>query len=324
MAGQYGAEIEATQCMDSSDLKSSAILFKHAGKVRDVYILKDKIVLVSTDRQSAFDRAIATIPCKGQVLTETSVWWFNETQHIIPNHLISNPAPAAIVCEKCTVFPIEFVVRGYITGSTNTSMWTHYANGVRNYCGNLLADGWKKHQKLPKIMVTPTTKDAVHDELISPEAIVAQQLMTQEDWDYCAQKSIELFEFGQQVSASRGLILVDTKYEFGRDAQGVIRLIDEIHTPDSSRYWIGATYEERMNEGQAPDHIDKEFLRLWFKEHSDPYKDQVLPIAPKELLVEVARRYISLYEMITEKKFVFHSGHPHERLQAKCESLFGN
>lgn len=319
----YRSKIEKSKCLEGSDLQSAKIVSKHAGKVRDVYVVDDKVLLISTDRQSAFDRAIAHVPCKGQVLTKTSVWWFNATSHIIPNHMVDHPDPAVMVCKPCRVFPIEFVVRGYITGSTNTSMWTHYAKGVRNFCGNVLQDGWKKHQKLPGIMVTPTTKDTKHDELIDPERIIAENHMSKEDWEFCSSKAIELFKYGQQIALSRGLLLVDTKYEFGRDEKtGEILLIDEIHTPDSSRYWIASSYEERMKNGEAPEHIDKEFLRLWFKEHCDPYKDTILPQAPMDLIFELARRYIMLYEMITGETFEFNTdgSDPQERLQQNLKS----
>ncbi|KAG7381132.1 hypothetical protein PHYPSEUDO_006413 [Phytophthora pseudosyringae] len=276
------------------------------GKVRDVYVFEDRVLLVSTDRQSAFDRALASVPFKSRVLTLTSVWWFNQTKHIVANHLLGVPHPSAVLCKKCTVFPVEFVVRGYITGSTSTSMWTNYNNGSRDFCGHKLQDGYKQHQKLPQNLVTPTTKDDEHDELISGVEIVRSGLMTQEQWDYCEKKTLELFAFGQEQAAERGLILVDTKYEFGYDeAAGEILLIDEIHTPDSSRYWLADSYEQRMAEEKSPENIDKEFLRLWFKEHCNPYNDEVLPEAPKELVSELSRRYILLYELITGSEFEF-------------------
>ncbi|CAI5717498.1 hypothetical protein KXD40_006284 [Peronospora effusa] len=275
------------------------------GKVRDVYVFEDRVLLVSTDRQSAFDRALASVPFKSRVLTLTSVWWFNQTKHIVANHLLDVPHPSAMMCKKCSVFPVEFVVRGYITGSTSTSMWTNYKNGSRDFCGHKLQDGYKQHQKLPENLVTPTTKDE-HDELISGLEIVRSGRMTQEQWNYCEKKTLELFAFGQEQAAKRGLILVDTKYEFGLDeTTGNILLIDEIHTPDSSRYWLADTYEACMAAGKSPDNIDKEFLRLWFKEHCDPYKDTELPKAPKELVSELSRRYILLYELITDSVFEF-------------------
>ncbi|KAE9302516.1 Phosphoribosylaminoimidazole-succinocarboxamide synthase [Phytophthora rubi] len=276
------------------------------GKVRDVYVFEDRVLLVSTDRQSAFDRALASVPFKSRVLTLTSVWWFDQTQHIVANHLLGVPHPSAMLCKKCTVFSVEFVVRGYITGSTSTSMWTNYKNGSRDFCGHKLPDGFKQHQKLPENLVTPTTKDDEHDELISGAEVVSSGRMTQEQWDFCEKKTLELFAFGQEQAAKRGLILVDTKYEFGLDeATGEILLIDEIHTPDSSRYWLADSYEQRMAEGKSPENIDKEFLRLWFKERCDPYNDAVLPEAPKELVSELSRRYILLYELITGSTFEF-------------------
>ena len=278
---------------------------KRTGKVRDQYDLGDKIALITTDRQSAFDRVLASIPFKGQVLNLTSAWWFEQTKHIIDNQVIDIPDPNVTLAKKCKVFPIEFVVRGYITGSTSTSLWTVYNNGSRDYCGNALEEGLVKNQKLDANMLTPTTKEVDHDRPISPEDIVKEGWMNQEDWDYCSGKALELFSFGQEKAAANGMILVDTKYEMGRDSDGNIVLIDEIHTPDSSRYWIAETYDERMNAGEEPQNIDKEFLRLWFMDNCDPYNDEVLPEAPNELVTELSSRYIYLYETITGGLFPF-------------------
>lgn len=278
---------------------------KYQGKVRDTYDLGDKLILVTTDRLSAFDRVLASVPCKGQVLNLTSAWWFEQTESIIPNHVIAIPDPNVTIAKKCEVFPIEFVVRGYITGTTSTSLWTQYNSGVRDYCGIHFKDGLRKNERLATPVITPTTKDKEHDRPISPKEIVSEGWMTQADWDACREAAMRLFQFGSETAAKHGLILVDTKYEMGRDADGNIMLIDEIHTPDSSRYWLSAHYEERFSAGKEPDNIDKEFLRLWFKEHCDPYKDAVLPAAPEELIVTLASRYIQLYEMITGKTFPF-------------------
>ena len=234
---------ELDNCLTKTTLPAGN---KKLGKVRDQYDLGDKIVLITTDRQSAFDRVLASIPFKGQVLNQTSVWWFNQTKNIIPNHLIKTPDPNVIIAKKCSVFPIEFVVRGYITGSTNTSLWTVYNSGDREYCGNTLPEGLIKNQKLKNNMLTPTTKDVHHDRPISPDEIVSEGLMDLEDWEYCSSVALELFSFGQHQAAKHGLILVDTKYEMGRDEDGNILLIDEIHTRDSSRYWINESYEKRM------------------------------------------------------------------------------
>ena len=278
---------------------------KKTGKVRDQYDLGDKDALITTDRQSAFDRILASVPFKGQVLNLTSAWWFDQTKDIIPNQVIDVPDPNVTLAKKCDVFPIEFVVRGYITGSTSTSLWTVYNNGNRTYCGNDLPEGLVKNQKLDGNMLTPTTKEEHHDRPIAPDEIVNEGWMTQEDWDYCSKKALELFAFGQKKAAENEMILVDTKYEMGRDAEGTIRLIDEIHTPDSSRYWIAKTYDERMAVGQEPQNIDKEFLRLWFVDNCDPYNDETLPAAPEELVTELSSRYIYLYETITGEVFPF-------------------
>jgi len=298
--GRIKAELNNTLTETSLSGRS-----KKTGKVRDQYDLGDQVALITTDRQSAFDRVLASIPFKGQVLNLTSAWWFSQTKHIIPNQVISVPDPNVTLAKKCEVFSIEFVVRGYITGSTSTSLWTVYNNGDREYCGNILSEGLKKNQKLEANMLTPTTKEEHHDRPIAPPEIVSEGWMSQEDWDYCSQKALALFAFGQQKAAEHGLILVDTKYEMGRDTDGTIRLIDEIHTPDSSRYWIAETYDERMSAGQEPQNIDKEFLRLWFVDNCDPYNDKTLPDAPDELVAELSSRYIYLYETITGKAFPF-------------------
>lgn len=278
---------------------------KYQGKVRDTYDLGDKLILVTTDRQSAFDRVIAAVPYKGQVLNLTSAWWFEQTESIVPNHVLAIPDPNVVIAKKCSVFPIEFVVRGYITGTTSTSLWTQYAKGVRNYCGIQFPEGLKKNQRLDEPVLTPTTKDKEHDRPISPAEIVSEGWMTQADWDEASAAALKLFHFGMEVAAKHGLILVDTKYEFGRDADGRIILVDEIHTPDSSRYWLSHNYAERLAQGKEPDNIDKEFLRLWFVDHCDPYQDKELPQAPQDLIVTLASRYVQLYEMITGKKFSF-------------------
>ncbi|MFT4693718.1 MAG: fusion protein PurCD [Francisella sp.] len=277
---------------------------KYVGKVRDMYFVGDKSILVSTDRQSAFDRSLGFIPFKGEVLAQSSVWWFKKTSHIVKNHLIASPDANVVIAKKAKVLPIEFVVRGYITGSTSTSLWTHYEKGSRDYCGNKLADGLKKNQKLPQNIITPTTKEPDHDRPISVEDILKEGWLTQEQWDFASHKALELFDFGQKIASEHDLILADTKYEFGVDEiTGEIILIDEIHTPDSSRFWLKDSYEESFEKGQEPENIDKEFFRLWFAKHCDPYKDAVLPQAPQELVVELSQKYITLYEMITGETF---------------------
>lgn len=291
-----------SQCLISTSLKRGSL---YSGKVRDSYDLGDTLVLITTDRQSAFDRIVASIPFKGQVLNETGAWWFEQTKDIIANHALSFPDPNVTIAKKCKPFPIEFVVRGFITGSSSTSLWTNYEQGQRDYCGITFPDGMKKNEKLQKPVITPTTKEEDHDRPISPAKIIAEGWMKKEHWDYASQKAIELFEFGQRKASENGLVLVDTKYEMGLSPEGKITLIDEIHTPDSSRYWIQETLEERLSANQEPENIDKEFLRLWFKENCDPYKDETLPKAPDDLVAELSLRYILLYEMITGKNFNF-------------------
>ncbi len=293
---------------------------KYKGKVRDVYVVEDKIFLISTDRQSAFDRNLTNIPFKGQVLTQTSAFWFEKTKDIIQNHVVDVPDPNVVVCKKLKVFPVEVVVRGYITGVTSTSAWTAYEQGERNFCGNILPEGLKKNQKFETPIITPTTKSEEHDEKISGEEIVKKGLMTREQWDFVSDKALKLFERGQEIAASHGIILVDTKYEFGYDSEGNIFLIDEIHTPDSSRFWIKESYEGRFDKGEEPENIDKEFLRLWFKEHCDPYKDKKLPDAPEELVVELSKRYIQLYEMITGEKFEVSVGDVSSRIEKNLKN----
>ncbi len=289
------------ECVTATDLPLSA---KYPGKVRDTYDLGDgRLLLVTTDRQSGFDRMLGAIPFKGQVLNRTSLYWFDQTRGIVPNHVLSSPHANALIARKCEVLRIEFVVRGYMTGSTDTSIWTQYQKGIRNYCGHPLPEGMKKNQPLPANIVTPTTKEHAHDRPITGEEIVAEGWMTARQWETTSARALELFAFGQRLAAERGLILADTKYEFGIAPDGEVLLIDEIHTPDSSRYWLADSYAERLAAGQEPNMIDKEFFRLWFRERCDPYKDAVLPEPPDDLIAELASRYIQLFEKITGTAF---------------------
>ncbi|KAK2659859.1 hypothetical protein Ddye_006392 [Dipteronia dyeriana] len=294
-----------SDCLSETNLHLTvpALKSKIRGKVRDIYDAGDYLVLVTTDRQSAFDRILASIPFKGQVLNETSLWWFDQTRHITSNAVVSAPDKNVTIAKKCSVFPVEFVVRGFVTGSTDTSLWTVYKNGSRNYCGNTLPDGLVKNQKLHANILTPTTKAEDHDVPVTPDEIIKLGLMTEAELDEASRKALSLFEYGQRVALEHGLILVDTKYEFGKGSDGQILLIDEVHTPDSSRYWIAHSYEERFQNGLEPENVDKEFLRLWFRDHCNPYKDEVLPDAPEELICELSWRYIFLYETITKSRF---------------------
>lgn len=299
------AKESLSNCLSETRLDVSVPGLKsvNKGKVRDIYEGKDHLVLVTTDRLSAFDRVLASIPFKGQVLNDTSLWWFNNTKHITPNAVVCAPDRNVTIAKKCSVFPVEFVVRGFVTGSTDTSLWTVYSKGLRRYCGNDLPEGMAKNQKLQSNILTPTTKATDHDVPVSPDEIFELGLMTRDEYAEVSSKALELFAYGQQVALENGLLLVDTKYEFGKDVNGTIMLIDEVHTPDSSRYWVANSYEERFNAGREPENVDKEFIRLWFKEHCNPYEDKVLPEAPQELVCELAWRYIFLYETITNSKF---------------------
>lgn len=278
---------------------------KKTGKVRDIYDQGDKLILVTTDRHSSFDRIIAHVPWKGQVLNQITEFWMNEVADIIPNHLIKVPDPNVTVAKKCSMVPVEAVVRGYMTGVTSTSLWTHYQKGQRDFGNFQLPDGMHKNQQLLRPVFTPSTKEDAHDRSLSPEEIVHEGIMSREMITKVEKAAIALYERGAKIAADRGLILVDTKYEFGIDEHGTLTLIDEIHTPDSSRYWQKASYDERFEKGEEPEYFDKEFLRLWFRDHCDPYKDATLPEAPSELVDELSRRYIQMYEQITGMKFVY-------------------
>ena len=288
---------------------------KYIGKVRDVYNQEDKVILISTDRYSAFDRNLALIPCKGQVLTQVSKFWFEQTKDIIPNHVLDFPDPNVVVAKKCTVLPVEMVVRGYITGVTGTSLWTLYQKGERDFGDFTLSDGLHKNQKLDKPVITPTTKFETHDRPLTSKIILEEKIMTSEVWQKVSDTALKLFTRGQEVALNRGLILVDTKYEFGLTSNGEVILIDEIHTPDSSRYWQTSSYQTRINQGLEPENFDKEFLRLWFKENCDPYKDEKLPEAPTDMIAELSRRYVKICEQITGIPFVVETGDIEKRIE---------
>jgi phosphoribosylaminoimidazole-succinocarboxamide synthase len=278
---------------------------KHVGKVRDIYEQNSTLVLITTDRHSSFDRIIAHIPWKGQVLNQASAWWFERTKDIVPNHVLSIPDPNVTIAKKCSPLPVEAVVRGYLTGVTDTAAWTRYSAGQRNFGGATLPEGMRKNQKLPQPLFDPTTKEAMHDRTLTPEQMISEGFITSEMFDRVKATALALFARGQELAARNGLILVDTKYEFGTDEAGKLMLIDEIHTPDSSRYWQLDSYAPRFATGQEPEYFDKEFLRLWFREHCDPYRDATLPPAPPDLIQELSRRYIAMYEQITGTKFQY-------------------
>lgn len=276
---------------------------KYAGKVRDVYSQKDRSILIATDRQSAFDIAWCSIPLKGQALNQISAWWFSRIADIMPTHVIAVPDENACVVKKLEMLKVEIVVRGYLTGSTGTSAWVNYQKGVRNFCGNTLAEGMKKNQKFKETIITPTTKGE-HDELIDPAGILEQKLATKAQWDEIHEKALALFKRGQELAAKRGLVLVDTKYEMGLDAEGTITIADEVHTPDSSRYWLASSYEDRMAEGLEPESLDKEFFRLWLKDQGfNPTSSSSKPEITDDVRLMLAAKYIELHEKITGEAF---------------------
>jgi phosphoribosylaminoimidazole-succinocarboxamide synthase len=273
------------------------------GKVRDIYFQPDKLILVATDRHSSFDRIIAHIPNKGAVLNLSSAYWFRQTADIIPNHVIATPDPNVTVAKRVKPLAVEAVVRGYLTGTTSTSIWTRYSAGERQFGGLLLPGHLPKNARLPQPIFDPTTKEDTHDRSLSQDDLVKEGFVSREILDKVRETALALFRRGQNVAAQHGLILVDTKYEFGVDENGTLMLIDEIHTPDSSRYWKLGSYEERLARGEEPEYFDKEFLRIWFKDHCDPYKDKVLPEAPADMVAELSRRYIEIYQQLTGQKF---------------------
>lgn len=290
--------------LEETDFKLPGCQGVYHGKVRDVYDFGNRLMLVASDRYSAFDRILAKVPNKGALLTATSRWWFEQTAHIVQNHIISYPDPNVAYCHKYEVIPLEMVVRGYITGVTNTSLWHTYSEGQRDYGIFTLPDGLRKNDKLPEPVMTPTTKLEVHDRNLTPAEALAEGLLKDEVWQRASSLALELFRFGQQKAEAAGLYLVDTKYEFGLTTEGQIVLIDEIHTQDSSRYWLAETYDERVRNGQEPDNYDKEYMRLWFKERFDPYADAVAPTAPDDVIAELERRYQYVYEKLTGEPFV--------------------
>lgn len=277
---------------------------KHQGKVRDSYKLNGKRIIITTDRQSAFDKVLGFIPFKGQVLTAISVFWFDKTKDIIDNHLIAQPDPNVLLVKNCQVIPIEMVVRGYITGVTDTSIWGSYEKGERVIYGIKFPDDLEKNQKLPKPVVTPTTKaDKGHDERLTEKEILKRRIISPKIWKQMKTAALALFKRGQEICSSAGIILVDTKYEFGLDEEGKLVLVDEIHTPDSSRYWVMKTYKERFKKGLEPENYDKEPLRIWFKEHGYAGKGKI-PKMPPEFITKMSNLYIGIYERITGQKFI--------------------
>ncbi len=276
----------------------------YGGKVRDNYTIGDRRVIVVTDKVSAFDVVIGTIPFKGQVLNQMAEFWFKQTRDIVKNHMIKTIDPNVMLVRQADTLSVEMVVRAYITGVTKTSAWYNYEQGVRDFCGNQLPEGLRKDHKLGKVILTPSTKaeKGDHDESVSAEEVVRRGLVSKELMDQLSEISFKLFEVGSQLVAKQGMILVDTKYEFGLDKDGNIMLIDEIHTPDSSRFWFADTYQQLFDAGQEQRKIDKEYVRKWLADQG--YRgDGMPPILPPAVKIEAALRYIQAYEKITGQKF---------------------
>ena len=278
---------------------------KIEGKVRDNYVDGERRFIVVSDRVSCFDVVVGTIPFKGQVLNQIAAFWFEKTREIAPNHLVDVPDPNVSSVRECQLLPVEFVMRAHLTGSTKTSIWTAYERGDRTYCGHLLPDGMSRHEPLPEPLLTPTTKAPIgeHDEPISKAGILERGLITEAQYAEAERITAQLFTEGRRFSESRGLILVDTKYELGTDPEGRIIVIDEIHTPDSSRYWYRDRFEQALSRGEDPPPLDKDYVRRWLKEHGY-LGDGLPPELPDEIRCEAARTYIEAYETVTGSDFV--------------------
>jgi phosphoribosylaminoimidazole-succinocarboxamide synthase len=277
----------------------------YRGKVRDNYDLPDgRRIIIASDRISAFDRNLAAIPLKGQVLTQTAKFWFEATADICPNHVIEYPDPNVLVGRRLTILPVEIVVRDYLAGTTGTSILSLYKAGQREMYGIRLPDGMRDNERLPQTIITPTSKafHGGHDEPLTPAEIIEQGLLSQEQWRTVSDYALALFAKGREMARERGLILVDTKYEFGIDEAGRIMIADEIHTPDSSRYWFLESYQQRFEAGERPESFDKDFIRTWVVARCDPYKDEI-PEIPQDVVLETSRVYIDAFERITGQTF---------------------
>ena len=297
----------------------------YSGKVRDNYDLPDgRRVLIATDRLSAFDRILCAVPFKGQVLTQTARFWFEATADLCPNHVLEYPDPNVVIGRRLDILPVEVVVRGYLAGTTGTSVLTMYNAGQREMYGVQLPDGLRANQRLPAPILTPTSKafDGGHDEPLTPQDIVARGLLSAAQWSELSEYALALFARGQAMTAERGLILVDTKYEFGTDANGRIMLADEIHTPDSSRYWRAGSYEERFAAGEKQDSFDKDFVRNWVVGRCDPYRDPI-PAIPDELILATSAVYVEAFETITGQAFEVPEDRPVlDRIRGSLAPLF--
>ena len=297
---------------------------KHRGKVRDFYKADGKRILITTDRQSAFDVILGHIPFKGAVLNLLASYWFYKTKHIVVNHKLSVPHSNVLIARECIPIPVEMIIRGYISGVTKTSIWYSYERGERMIYGIKFPEGLKKNQQLTSPVITPTTHPLAgstgHDERLAREDILEKKIVPKKLYEQMEKVSLELFAYGSRLCKKRGLILVDTKYEFGL-YKGKLMLIDEIHTPDSSRFWIAKTYREKFEKGLEPENYDKEFLRLWYVAKGY-LGDGPPPPMSKELIVKTAQRYIGVYEKITGKKFKKFKYPIEERIKRNLDKYF--
>ena len=296
---------------------------KQTGKVRDWYDLPNgQRLIVTTDRLSAFDRILARVPYKGQVLNQLAAWWFEQTKSIIPNHLISIPDPNAAIVHKVNPLPVEVIVRGYITGVTSTALWYRYSIGERNIYGYDFPEGLRKNQRLSEPIITPTTKggETGHDERLTCAEVVEKGILDAKIWDQVQAAALAIFKRGQELASQAGLILVDTKYEFGITDAGQVMLIDEVHTPDSSRFWKADEYDKRFEADVEPENFDKEFIRLAYAEKG--YRgDGEIPSMPDELWAAASERYIAIYEMLTGEEFIPGSYPVEERLLKNLQQV---
>jgi phosphoribosylaminoimidazole-succinocarboxamide synthase len=316
-----GVDIQLLEKLCGSTLAEtnfSGLGERQVGKVRDCYVDADRRTIVVSDRVSCFDVVVGTIPLKGQVLNQLAAFWFDKTRSAAANHLLEVPDPNVSVVQECELLPVEFVVRGYLTGSTKTSIWTAYERGERSYCGHTLPEGLRKHEKLPEPLVTPTTKapQGQHDALTSRAELIQNGSIREDLFDEAARITTNLFRIGSEWAARCGLILVDTKYELGLGPDGKLVVIDEIHTPDSSRYWHADPYARAMADGTDPAALDKEYVRLWLGEQG--YRGEgPPPTLPDAVRCEAARRYIEAYEQITGQDFEPDTEEPISRIQRK-------
>jgi len=296
---------------------------RRVGKVRISYDLPgSRRLFITTDRLSAFDQLVASVARKGQVLNQLAMWWFESTRDIVANHAISTPDPNALIAIEARPLPVEVVVRGYITGVTSTSLWKKYEDGSRIIYGHTLPDGLRKNERLPRALITPTTKaDAgAHDMALTCSEVVEQKLIEPSLWEQVQDVSLKLFERGQQVAQNAGLILADTKYEFGLDPDGSLILIDEIHTPDSSRFWEASSFVDRFMGGEEPVSMDKEIIRRALID-AGYSGDGDVPILAAEVWQETSRRYVNAFELITGTSFVPGASPIAERMHKNLGSL---